>query len=237
MKKILSLIVVVQSSLFMAQTVEISEKSKIDLPFVSSIYFGAAPSTTFRTLDSAKTAFGESLGYRTDEEKLKTWSFNGGYRSPINNFLTLDIGFNLNQSGEKYAYDDPNSDSTYTYRNRYRDFGIPIQVYASYGKSFRWFIGGGIQAHMAISYNQEIKYTQENGSPFESEKNSTEILNSLTFSAQVSGGFQWRWNKAISVYFVPSYVFGLSNQYAKQEAYVYKRRVMEWKFGLCYNLK
>ena len=75
MKKILSLIVVVQSSLLMAQTVEISEKSKIDLPFVSSIYFGAAPSSAFRTLDSAKTVFGEKIGFRTDEEKLKNLEF------------------------------------------------------------------------------------------------------------------------------------------------------------------
>ncbi|MFN6085674.1 MAG: hypothetical protein ACK476_12210, partial [Fluviicola sp.] len=67
MKKILSLIVVIQSTVLMAQTVEISEKSKVDLPFVSSIYFGAAPTTAFRTLDSAKTVFGENLGFRADE--------------------------------------------------------------------------------------------------------------------------------------------------------------------------
>lgn len=236
MNKFLSLLLVFFVGTLSAQTVEISEKSSVALPFVSSIYFGAAPTTAFRQLDSANTVFGESLGYRADEEKFKTWSFNGGFRTPINKYLTLDIGFNFNQSGEKYSFDDPDSDSTYSYRNRYRDFGMPIQVYASYGSTFRWFIGGGIQPHMAISLNQKVDYKQENGSPFESEQNSTEILNSLSFSAQFSAGFQWRWNKSVSVYFAPSYVFGLTNQYAKQEAFIYKRRVLEWKFGLCYNI-
>ncbi len=239
MKTFLLLIAVFTTQLATSQAIEISEnsKAKIALDFVPNIYLGLASCNSFRVLDSAKTVFGESLGKRADEIKFKTWSFNGGFRAPVSKFLTIDVGFSFNQSGESYLFEESTNDSSYSYTNRYRDIGMPIQLFASYGNSFRWFIGGGIQPHLAMNFRNKGKYTTENGSPFEFESKPIETLNGFSLSAVASAGFQWRWNKYTSIYFTPTYVLGLTNQYAKQEDFTYKRRVLELKFGICYNFK
>ncbi len=201
-----------------------------------TIYIGAGRNYTSRLLKPNSEPFGKELGERANETGIKIWTYQFGVRNRLNQFLSYDAALALDKYGETYLFESELNDSSYSYTNTYSFISVPIQLFATYGKDFRWFIGGGIQPQIIAGYRQETVIQNALGTKTETTLKTTEGLNGTTFSAIFSAGFQWRWNQRGSVYFTPSYVFGLTNTYAKQEAYQYFIRGFNLKFGVAFHI-
>jgi len=200
-------------------------------------YLGAGRVYANRTLESNKAPFGAPLGIRADETGLKSWSYQVGVRNRVSKFVSYDAGFALDRFGESYEYDDPNSDSTFSYTSRYSYYAMPIQVFFTYGKDLRIFAGGGIQPQLLAGYRQERKWNTTLGSAQEETLKGKDGFNGFGMGLIASAGFQWRLNKNTSLYVLPSWVWNLSSTYDDQSDYIHKSHSFNLKFGITVHLK
>lgn len=194
-------------------------------------YFGAGRVWANRTLVSNVEPFGEPLGIRADETGLKTWSFQFGMRNRVHRFISYDAGFALDRFGESYDYDDPDTDSTYSYTSRYTYYAMPIQVLFTYGKDARFFVGGGLQPQLLGGYRQKTEWTTTLNGTGDTEIKRTDGLNGFGLAALVSFGVQLRFGKMTSLYVLPSFAWNLTNTYDDQADYIHKSQSFNLKFG------
>lgn len=201
-----------------------------------TFYLGAGRVWSDRTLTPNEEPFGQPLGNRADETGLKTWSFQAGVRNRAGKFLSYDVGLMIDQFGESYLYEDSESDSTMAYTSKYAYYGVPIQVLATYGKDFRWFIGGGIEPQLLSGYSQEREWTTSNNSKDDATLKGTEGISQFGFGVLASAGFQWRVGRTTSIYCIPTWMWNLTNTYDDQADYVHKAHSFTLKFGLAFHL-
>lgn len=199
-------------------------------------YVGAGRVYANRTLESNAEPFGEPLGIRADETGLKTWSFQAGMRNRVHRFVSYDAGFALDRFGESYSYDDPDSDSTFSYTSRYTYYAMPIQVLFTYGKDARFYVGGGLQPQLLGGYRQKTEWTTSLNGTGDSEIKKTDGLNGFGLAALVSFGVQLRFGKTTSVYVLPSFAWNLTDTYDKQADYIHKSHSFNLKFGALIHL-
>lgn len=199
-------------------------------------YLGAGKSYTNRTLTPNKFPYGAPLGSRADETGLKAWTFQAGVRNRIGKYLSYDIGLGLERFGESYKYDDPNSDSTFSYTTRYSYYAVPVQLLATFGNDFRFFIGGGFEPQLLAGYRQKQKSTTGLNAPHETTIKTTNGLNQFNMGVLASGGIQWRLGKTTSVYCMPTWMWNLTSTYDKQADYVHKAMTFNVKFGLLFHI-
>lgn len=247
-KQLLTLSIVIISVPAMAQITSGKSEEKVQEvpPAVKRIpsegldefcfYLGAGRVYANRTLESNAEPFGEPLGIRADETGLKTWSFQVGMRNRVHRFVSYDAGFALDRFGESYEYDDPDSDSTFSYTTRYTYYSMPIQVLFTYGKDARFFVGGGLQPQLLGGYRQKTEWTTTLSSTGDSEIKKTDGLNGFGLAALVSFGVQLRFSKTTSVYVLPSFAWNLTDTYDKQADYIHKSQSFNLKFGALIHL-
>ncbi|MDH4474603.1 MAG: hypothetical protein QE487_18510 [Fluviicola sp.] len=202
-----------------------------------AFYLGAGRVYANRDLESNKAPFGAPLGVRADETGLKAWSFQVGVRNRVSKFISYDAGFALDRFGESYEFDDPDSDSTFSYTSRYSYYAMPIQVFFTYGKDLRIFAGGGIQPQLLAGFRQEQKWNTILGSAQEATLKGKDGFNGFGLGIIASCGFQWRLNKNTSLYMLPSWVWNLTSTYDDQSDYIHKAHSFNLKFGLTVHLK
>jgi hypothetical protein len=203
---------------------------------VSNVYVGVGVNTAFRTLAESNSYFAEPIGIRSDEFAANRWIYQVGFRNRFTNLFTLDAGFQLDRYGIGYSYKALDSDSAFTYAMTFSYVSIPLQVFVTYGTKFRWHLGGGIQPLLATSYKYSSENTFANGTKVSNSLASVESLNPFTINVLLSAGFEWKWGRNSAIYFLPSYVYGLSNVYSKQEPYCQKWHGLNYKFGLVFQL-
>jgi hypothetical protein len=199
-------------------------------------YLGAGRVFADRTLTSNKAPFGAPLGERDMETSLKAWSFQGGIRNRVNKYISYDVGLALDRFGESYAYADNGSDSTFSYDSRYSYYAIPIQVLATYGKDFRFFLGGGVEPQLLAGFRQEQKWTTTLNSVGQATVKGTNGFNQFNFGVLATCGFQWRLGVRSSLYVIPTWMWNLTSTYDKQADYVHKAHTFNLKFGLAFHL-
>lgn len=199
-------------------------------------YVGAGRVYANRSLEPNVAPFGEELGIRADETGLKTWSFQVGVRNRVHRFVSYDVGFALDRFGESYSYDDPDTDSTFSYTSRYSYYAMPLQLLFTYGKDARFFVGGGLQPQLLGGYRQRSEWTTTLSSTGDSEVKRTDGLNGFGLGAIVSAGFQLRFGKTTSIYVLPSYTWNLTNTYDDQADYIHKSNSFNLKFGVLIHL-
>ncbi|HLP56935.1 MAG TPA: hypothetical protein VK151_17995 [Fluviicola sp.] len=200
-------------------------------------YFGAGRVYANRNLESNKEPFGAPLGARADETGLKAWSFQAGVRNRVSRFISYDAGFALDRFGESYEYDDPDTDSTFSYTSRYSYYAMPIQVFFTYGKDLRVFAGGGIQPQLLAGFRQEQKWNTTLGSTGEATLKGKDGFNEFGMGLIMSCGFQWRLNRNTSLYVLPSWVWNLTSTFDDQSDYIHKAESFNLKFGITVHLK
>jgi hypothetical protein len=200
------------------------------------LFGGAAYAKSFRELKENVSPYGDPLGERANETGINVFSYQLGARNRINHFLSYEAGLSFDKYGEAYKYNATEDDSTFSYTNKYAFVSLPIQVFYTYGKDFRFFIGGGIQPMLATKFTYEEKYTDSLGSESSSKIRSTERMAGVSLNLVASAGIQWRFSKALSLYFIPMYAYGITNSYAKQEPYKHYVRGLHYRFGITLHI-
>jgi hypothetical protein len=81
---------------------------------------------SFRTLVPNAEFLNTPLGERANETPSTLWSYGLGIQTGLGKWVRFESGLLWLQQGEQYAFNDPNSDSSLNYSNRYRYLGLPL---------------------------------------------------------------------------------------------------------------
>lgn len=202
-----------------------------------SYYLGAGRTNAERTLTSNEAPFGAPLGDRAAEYGLKAWTFQAGVRNRFSQLFSYDVGFATDRFGETFDYEaGGDSDSTMFYTSRYSYYAIPVQIFLTYGKDLRFFIGGGLEPQLLSGYQRKREWTTELSSTGSDKLQRTDGLNSFNMGVLVSGGVQLRMGKSLSVYCLPTMLWNLMNTYDDQADYIHKSRSFNVKFGIVISM-
>lgn len=197
-----------------------------------SVYLGYAPTFSYRSLIENPSIFGEDLGLRVDEKAAWVHSGSLGVRANLHKYLMLDASFGYLEDGESYSFNSDINDSTYSYKNSYRNFSVAIKLYAKYDlKKFSFYAGGGIMPSLFINQGEQINYNDNNGNPRESKNTYREGYNAFNLHVVGSVGVSYHFHKYASFYVMPEYRYGLFSTYQKQSAYVRKPFSLALHFG------
>lgn len=218
------------------QTVKKARQINTFSPTASMLYFGTGLNYSTRTLLENKAPFGKPIGTRENEEALRVWTFQMGYKEQLAQHVLLDVGLHLDKYGETYSYQSPVSDSAFSYTNKYSFIGIPIQLQVTFGKRFVYFISGGIQPMLATRYAVNQKNTDADKNVTTANYTSLAALSGFTCNLLLSTGVQFRFNQQVGIYFQPTYSHGLINTYESQAAYKHYTRGFNFKAGLVFYL-
>jgi hypothetical protein len=206
----------------------------IDAP--TSFYVLTNWSSNQRTLEPNSSIFGDTLGDRSKEKALGTWSFSLGIRNRINSHLAWDGGIAYNRNGEQYVFEA--EDTAYSYQTTYSYIALPVRLTVSYGKSVELYGGVGIMPQLYTGYKQEIQWrTSSNSEDSETIKRKVGYApNSFILSALVNLGVCFHFEKNWSVMISPELRYQLTSSYAKQDEFIHKNRAIGVSFGLLRRL-
>ena len=149
---------------------------------------------------------------------------------PINNWLTLDMGISYFGQKEKYDFDDPDTDSAYSFQNTYMQVGIPLKLRYTYGDKFQVFGFAGVTAVNILNIRFNENYTKYNGEQVTKEtvldKEKLAIFNVFgTAGVGVTYNFDW-----IGITFYPEY------RHYFFETYDQSKPISHKMYGLGLNL-
>ncbi|MCB9223547.1 MAG: hypothetical protein R2780_04730 [Crocinitomicaceae bacterium] len=146
----------------------------------------------------------------------------GGVFLPVSGNLMLDLGVTFFGHKEQYTYDDPNSDSTFSYTQSYIQLGMPLKLRYAYGDKFQIFGFAGVTPVNILNVRYISNYTTALGTlielPVEKHK---EKLSQFNLMTNVGVGFTYNMDW-IGITFYPEYRQHLFNTYNSQKP-VYHR--------------
>lgn len=127
----------------------------------SDFYIGGLFQYSYRSFEDQSSAH----YYR--EWESQTAALGGGFNAGLIMKLTphvhLDIGFSYFTNGEKYAYQDSLTDSTYNYQNTYRQLALPVKLRYSYGQKWQVFAFAGAAPMNIVNIFYQSDYTTATG--------------------------------------------------------------------------
>lgn len=202
---------------------------------VSSIYLVSNWSSNNRQLEMNKAPYGDSLGFRSNETSIGTWSFAIGIRNRINSSFTWDGGVAFNRNGEQYSFEF--EDTSYSYTTTYQYIGLPFRLNFNYGKTVEFFAGVGLMPQLFSAYRQDINWRSGNNSGSEELKSKAGYApNSFVLSGLVNVGLCLHFEKNWSLMVSPELRYQLTSSYNKQDDFVHKNRAYGITFGLIRRL-
>jgi hypothetical protein len=147
--------------------------------------------------------------------------------------VRVESGLLWLQQGEQYAFNDPNSDSSLSYTNKYRYLGLPLALNLQYGSSFRVFLGAGIAPMIFNRSIQQINWSTALGA---NEKETIKIKNnnysSAVFQGFVQAGVQYTGERGWGMILKAVYRQQFTNTYSKYNAYIHKANAMGFTLGI-----
>jgi len=170
------------------------------------------------------------LGERANEVPLRLWSYGLGLQTGLGRWMRLDIGLNFIQNGERYAYSDSQSDSTFQYENRYRYIGMPLSLNFHWGNAFKVFAGPGITPMIFNQFVKNTQWTTTLGSKNDEklrEKNNEYASSAFEVFGQM--GVQWIAKNGWGGMFKVVYRKQVSNTYSKYNEAIHS--TYGWGFG------
>ncbi len=210
---------------------ELIEKDSLS---ATSLYFNANWSYTPRKLEENEGLFGDSLGERANETAGNRWSFGLGFRNQLHKYIALEGGIAFMRNSEKYNFEGV--DTSYSYVTEYSYLALPIKVYYTYGKDFKFLGGVGITPQMFVRYKQDLNYKTTEGKEESETIKSTTGFSSFVISATVSAGVQIELGKRVSVQVIPEYRIQLNSSNTKQDAYKHYARAIGVNAGIVVRL-
>lgn len=213
---------------------KIKERIEKDTLSATSLYFNTNWSYTPRKLEVNEGLFGDSLGERANEKPGNRWSFGLGFRNQVHKHIAIEGGIAFMRNSEKYDF--KGGDTSYAYVTEYSYLALPIKVYYTYGKEFKFLGGVGITPQMFVRYKQERNWETTDGkSESETFKTSTGF-NSFAISATISAGIQIELGKRVSVQVIPEYRIQLNSSNTKQDSYKHYARAIGVNAGIVVQL-
>lgn len=212
---------------------EIKKKKKAKMPLAitgRNIYVGVSLGQAYRTLVPADNIFSRPIEQKADEKKIFSFRAQAGMQAVLWKHFMIDFGFTYTEQGEQYSFEDPDSDSSYSYINKYRYIGVPLTANGIFGGEYvRFYFGGGIIPLMFINQGQNLSYTTTTGT------GTDELLtyrdnkyNQFNMMALGRIGMQFNFTKHVGFYLAPEIRYMLFNTFEKQ----YKHKHNQWAWGV-----
>lgn len=191
-------------------------------------------SKSYRLLEKNGDVYGDTLGIRSDEKNLTTWSFGIGMQSQINKHLMWDGGIALLRNGESYSF--TGSDSTFASQTYYSYISMPVRINYTIGNEIKFYAGAGLIPQMFTGYRQEQQWTTSLDAKVEETIKTKNGYNSFVLSSVFNIGliisFQNNWSLIVS----PEARIQLNSSYEKLNGFIHKGRAFGITFGLTRNL-
>lgn len=188
---------------------------------------------SYRTLIPNANFLNTPVAERANETPLSLWSYGLGLQTGLGKWVRVETGLIWLQQGEQYRYNDPNSDSSLNYTNKYRYLGMPLSLNLQYGRAIRVFTGVGIAPLIFNRSIQQINWSTATGT---NEKETIKIKNndfsSAVFQVYYQGGIQYTGEHGWGTILKVVYRHQLSNTYSKYSAYNHKANAMGITFGI-----
>ncbi len=212
---------------------EIEKKKKEKKPLAvtgRNVYLGTSLGQSYRTLVPSDNIFSRPLEQKVDEKMVFSYRVAAGMQVVLWKHFMVDFGFSYVEHGEQYAFEDDSSDSTYSYRNRYRYIGVPITANAIFGgERVRFYFGGGFVPMMFINQGQDLIYTTKEGTRTEENINFRDNkYNQFNIMAIGRLGMQFNFTKHVGFYLAPEIRYVMLNTYDDQ----YKHNHHQWAWGV-----
>lgn len=168
-------------------------------------------------------------GYRTFEDNSPTGTFYSEWQNQthaysggasmgilmeLSDFVHLDIGVSYFGHGENYTYQDSLTDSSYTYKNNYMQFAIPMRIRFVYGNKLQVFAFAGLAPLNILKIKYESSYKTAEGANVERDP---EIKTDgfATFNLMLSAGLGITYNlNRVAFFLAPEYRRHLINTYS-----------------------
>ncbi len=209
-----------------------SERKNVD--GTTEIYLTSAWSSSTRVLETRSDAFAKPLGIKADETPIMIWSYGFGFRNYLHKHIVFEGGMSLLRNGEMYTL--IGDDSSYKYVNTYTYIAMPLRLQYATSGDFKFFIGGSAFPQIMYLYKHKETWVDNNNQTTTTIDKDKSPYSSFVFSAGINAGFQAKFSKYTSFYFLPEYRWQLTNSYTKIGNYGHYARVLSVNFGLIYQL-
>lgn len=147
-----------------------------------------------------------------DQTPLFTQGINFGVIMPLTNNLSLDLGAAYFNHGEQYNYDDPDTDSSYSYLTKYQNLGVPLKLRFTYGDKLQFFAFAGIAPMNIIKRKRTIEYTSAVGARSELPEEIEESVSGFNLMASGGIGVNYYLNR-VGFTLYPEYRYHILNTY------------------------
>lgn len=196
-------------------------------------FIGSSYGRTFRSLNenTKNPLFSDSLGERSNETPLNTWSFQLGFRSDISNYLMWEGGLSFMQNGESYSYTA--TDTMHSYESKYSWIGVPLKLYFKYdfGK-FRTAFGVGVVPQMQLKFKRVDTFVNSNNTESTIKTKTINELNTFGVSVVGNVGIHYLFTSRIGLYLFFEYRQQLTPSHIKTYPYIHKGNMLGANFGL-----
>lgn len=203
----------------------------------SWLFLGIGYQLPTSVVKPTNSAFGKPLGMRADEKMENRATYQLGIRSHVNQYLTIEAGFQVDRYAQSYHFDHPTTDSMYNYVRDYTFIGIPIQALFTTGNRLKFYVGIGAQPMITMRNHLVTNWADSLGNKFDNTVNKKETMNFLNLSVMGSLGLSFQINDFIGVYFMPTYSLGVTSIYGKQAPHQEWLKGLNFKLGLAFNTK
>ena len=112
---------------------------------------------------------------------------------PLSKHFSMDIGVTYFGHGEKYAFQDETTDSTFSYKRRYLQVGVPLKLRYTYGEKLQGFAFAGLTPLNILQIRYDAEYNTPDG--VFSDLDEETIKNDFAqFNLMATGGLGIRYN-------------------------------------------
>ena len=163
------------------------------------------------------------------QEAIYTGGTNIGLIMKMSNHFSVDIGFSYFGTGEQRTYNDSISDSSFYYKNTYRQAALPLRVRYTTGDKLQFFAFAGIAPLNILNIRYKSNYVKVNGSEVDVEVVvKKDQFSSFNVLATVGFGINYNW-KYLGLTLYPEYRRNLLNTYPNN---VLKVKHNMYSFGI-----
>lgn len=195
----------------------------------TSVYVSFMGQYAFRNFEdkSVYSIYDQEL----NEKPIFANGYTVGLVLPLSEHFGLDAGVSYFNNGEAYLFEDEMTDSSFSYKNVYTQFGIPLKLRYTVGNRFQFFGFAGITPLNIINIRRTSSYIRANGASIDLGK--TTIKNGFTtFNLMASGGLGLNYYfNSWGVHLTTEYRRHLLNTYSES---TFKRE--HFMYGFAVNL-
>lgn len=193
------------------QIVSISSGDEKNQSPKTAIYLKNIISESYRTVADNPYYNYSPIAELSNEKAIINYNMELGIVVPMSKFFFIETGIGLYNNGETSSFEDLNSDSTFTYTNRFSYFGMPIKLkwiplsFLASKNKFEFGICAGVIPQVLFSYRQERNWTTSYGSRGSEDYKIKDNINTTNLCAVLECDLAYIINNEIAFHLVGSY--------------------------------